>query len=77
MAHSNNGKNIKSNNNNIPRKTADFACFVCGAFFTTDEDRKTHLENEGHGKLHDDIAEEERRKALEQERLNEERIHRI
>jgi len=52
-------------------------CFVCGAVFTTDEDRKAHLEKEAHGKLHDDMAEEERKKALEQEKLNEEQIHRI
>jgi hypothetical protein len=57
--------------------TADFVCFVCGAIFTTDEDRKVHLEKEAHGKLHDDLTEEERKKALEQEKLNEERIHRI
>jgi hypothetical protein len=29
--------------------TADFQCFVCGAIFTTEEDRRQHLENEMHG----------------------------
>jgi hypothetical protein len=76
MAHRHNGKNL-NNSNNVPHMTADFVCFVCGAVFTTDEDRKAHLEKEAHGKLHDDITEEERRRALEQEKLNEERIHRI
>jgi hypothetical protein len=61
----------------ISSVTADFVCFVCGAVFTTDEDRKVHLEKEAHGKLHDDITEEDKRTALEQERLNEERIHHI
>ena len=61
----------------IAGATADFVCFVCGAVFTTDEDRRTHLEKEAHGKLHDDITQEEMRKALEQEKLNEERGHRI
>jgi len=73
MAHRHNGKN-PNNSDTIPRITAGF---VCGAVFTTDEDRKAHLEKEAHGKLHDDMAEEERKKALEQEKLNEERIHRI
>ena len=76
MAHRHNGKN-PNNGDTIPRITADFVCFVCGAVFTTDEDRKAHLEKEAHGKLHVDMAEEERKKALEQEKLNEERIHRI
>jgi hypothetical protein len=73
------GHNVKDLNNSsgMPRKTADFVCFVCGAVFTTDEDRNTHLEKEAHGKLHDDIAEEERKKAMEQEKVNKERIHRI
>lgn len=62
---------------NITGLTADFVCFVCGAVFTTDEDRRIHLEKEAHGKLHDDITEEEKKKALEQQRLNEKRNHRI
>ncbi|MFL6309800.1 MAG: hypothetical protein ACJ70U_01235 [Nitrososphaera sp.] len=28
--------------------TADFQCFVCGAIFTSDEDRRQHLEKEMH-----------------------------
>lgn len=29
--------------------TADFQCFVCGAVFTSDDDRRQHLEKEMHG----------------------------
>jgi hypothetical protein len=61
----------------VNRITADFICFVCGAIFTTDEDRRTHLEKEVHGKLHEEITKEQTRLALEQQRLNEERKHRI
>src|SRR6266567_1400504 len=28
----------------IPTIASDFQCFVCGAVFTTDEDRKQHIE---------------------------------
>ncbi len=35
----------------ISKVTGDFQCFVCGAIFTTDEDRKQHLEKETHGQL--------------------------
>ena len=52
-------------------------CYVCGAVFTSDEDRKVHLEKEAHGELHDELTQEEKSRALEQEKLNEERIHRI
>ena len=38
----------------ISKVTGDFQCFVCGAIFTTDEDRKQHLEKEAHGQLRDD-----------------------
>ena len=30
----------------LPKSTADFQCSVCGAIFTTDQDRKQHLEKE-------------------------------
>jgi hypothetical protein len=72
-----NNHDVRNDRDGISGLTADFVCFVCGAIFTTDEDRKVHLEKEAHGKLHDDLTEEERQKALEQEKLNEERIHRI
>jgi hypothetical protein len=31
------------------RITSDFQCFVCGAVFTSDQDRRQHLEKEMHG----------------------------
>ena len=51
--------------------TADFQRFVCGAIFTSEEDRKRHLENEAHGKLHDHTTKEEMRTAREQEEWDE------
>ena len=57
------------NLDNISTSTSDFVCFVCGAIFTTHEDRKAHLEKEAHGKLHDGTTEKERRIALEQQKL--------
>jgi hypothetical protein len=51
--------------------TADFQCFVCGTIFTSDEDRKRHLENEAHGKLHYHTTKEEMRTAREQEEYDE------
>ena len=29
--------------------TSDFQCFVCGAVFTTEQDKRQHLEKEMHG----------------------------
>ena len=43
----------------ISKSTADFQCAVCGAIFTTDEDRKQHLEKEAHGELRDDETSED------------------
>lgn len=48
-----------SSSDGIPHTAADFQCFVCGAVFTTDEDRKHHLEKEAHGDLRDDTTEGE------------------
>ena len=74
-----NSENKDSNNNGseMSGATADFVCFVCGAVFTTDEDRRAHLKREVHGELHDETTSAEKRKAAEQERLNEERTHYI
>ena len=64
----------KSNDSmDIPKITADFQCFVCGAVFTTDEDRRQHLEKEGHGQLHQGEAAEDMEIAKEQEKLDESR----
>ena len=61
--------NIKEDKNNddhvgaykvdLPKSTADFQCSVCGAIFTTDQDRKQHLEKEAHGVFRDDTTPKE------------------
>ena len=61
----------------IPRITADFQCFVCGAVFTSDEDRKQHLEKEALGQLRDDETAEDIEIAKNQEELNERHPHHI
>jgi hypothetical protein len=34
------------------RISSNFQCFICGAIFTTQEDRKQYLQKEELGKLH-------------------------
>ena len=67
----------KRHGKGVPHEAADFVCFVCGAVFTTDDDRKQHLEKEAHGKLHDTTTEEEKKRATNQESLEERRTHHI
>jgi hypothetical protein len=45
--------------------------------FTTDEDRKQHLEKEAHGQLRDDETAEEKEIAKKQEKLEESHPHHI
>jgi uncharacterized C2H2 Zn-finger protein len=61
----------------IPKISADFQCFVCGAIFATDEDRKQHLEKEAHGQLRDDETTEKKEIAKKQEELDESHPHHI
>lgn len=75
MTGHNDPGSIEESNRPLPRITSDFICFVCGAVFTTDEDRKQHLEREANGKLHDELTEEEKRLAQIQEKLNEDHPH--
>ena len=73
-------KNFRSSNNrsdNIPKVTSDFQCFVCGSIFTTDEDRRDHLEKESRGELRDNITAEEIEIARRQEDLQKNRRHRL
>jgi hypothetical protein len=63
----------KDEQTNIPKITADFQSSVCGAIFTTDEDRKQHLEKEGHGQVRDDETSEDMEIAEKQEELDESR----
>jgi hypothetical protein len=41
------------------RMPTDFECFVCGAKFTTNEERKQHLKCGTHGHLYDTSPQEE------------------
>jgi hypothetical protein len=43
---------IHKSDNAVSTISSDFQCFVCGAIFTTHEDKKQHLEKEEQGKLH-------------------------
>jgi len=68
----------EDNNNHIKTKiptiASDFQCFVCGAIFTTDEDRKQHLEKEALGILLAS-SDQEIEIAKSQEAINENRRH--
>lgn len=61
----------------LPKSTADFQCSVCGAIFTTDQDRMQHLEKEAHGEIHEDTTPKEMEIAKEQEDLNESHPHHV
>ena len=51
--------------------TSDFQCYVCGAVFTTEQDRRQHLEKEMHGTAHDETSKEEVETAKMQTELSE------
>ena len=51
--------------------SSDFQCFVCGAVFTTEQDRRQHLEKEAAGKLHGGATREEMQTAKNQTELSE------
>jgi hypothetical protein len=69
-------KDIKPEEYSRMEKVAsDFMCYVCGALFSTDEDRKQHLEKEMQGKLREGTTMEERKTAQHQDEVNESRRH--
>jgi hypothetical protein len=71
-------KSFGSSNNrsvDIPKVTSDFQCFVCGSIFTTDEDRRDHLQKESNGEQRDNTSEEEMEIARQQEKIQEEHKH--
>jgi hypothetical protein len=41
----------------VNRLAANFQCFVCGAIFTTEQDKRQHLEKERHTTTKDDDSE--------------------
>ena len=51
--------------------TSDFQCFVCGAVFSTDQDRRQHLEKELHGKEHEGSRRQDVKTAQKQTELSE------
>lgn len=61
----------------LKKLSSDFQCSVCGAIFTTDEDRKQHLEKEAHGILHEGTTKKDKETAKRQEEENETYSHRI
>ena len=73
----NEDKKQKDDQIGIPKVTGDFQCFVCGAIFATDEDRKQHLEKEGHGQVRDDETSEDMEIAEKQEELDESHPHHL
>jgi hypothetical protein len=75
MAKSFGSSNERSDN--IPKETSDFQCFVCGSIFTTDEDRRDHLEKESRGELRDNTTEKEMEIARRQEEIQKNRRHRL
>lgn len=55
-----------------PEKIAsDFTCYVCGAVFTTEQDRRQHLEKELAGKAHDETTKRDVETAKEQTEMAE------
>ena len=64
-------------NKDLTSLASDFQCSICGAIFTTDEDRKDHMEKESHGEIHEGTTRNEMKIAKEQEELNENRYHHL
>jgi hypothetical protein len=50
---------------------SDFQCYVCGAVFTTEQDRRQHLEKELAGKARDESSSQDIQTAKEQTELSE------
>jgi hypothetical protein len=61
----------------LERVASDFMCYVCGALFNTDEDRKQHLEKEMHGRVREGTTAEEMATARHQEEVNESHHHKV
>lgn len=50
---------------------SDFQCYVCGAVFTTEQDRRQHLEKELAGKAHEGSTKHDTKVAKEQTEMAE------
>ena len=55
----------------LQKITSDFQCFVCGAIFSTDQDKRQHLQKELHGKSREGTSDDEVAVAQEQTELSE------
>jgi hypothetical protein len=73
----NNFGSSNKRSSNIPKVTSDFQCFVCEAIFTTDEDRRNHLEKESREEQRDNTTEEEMEIARRQEEIQRNYQHRL
>lgn len=58
-------------NGDSEKITSDFQCFVCGAIFSTDQDKRQHLEKELHGQAHDGSMKDDAKVVQEQTELSE------
>jgi hypothetical protein len=61
----------------LEKVASNFMCYVCGAIFNTEEDRRQHLEKEMRGKLREGTTAEEKETARHQEEVNESHHHRV
>ena len=50
---------------------SDFQCYICGAVFTTEQDRRQHLEKELAGKVREDTTSNDVETAKKQTELSE------
>lgn len=58
--------------NKDPEKiTSDFQCFVCGAVFTTDQDKRQHLQKELFGEVRNAATQDDIEVVQEQSELSE------
>jgi uncharacterized C2H2 Zn-finger protein len=72
-----NAESHTSIKDSLKKLALDFQCSVCGAIFTTDEDRKQHLVKEPHGILHEATTNKHKQIAKMQEEENETYSHRM
>lgn len=70
-------KGIDPEYTRLEKVASDFICYVCGSVFSTDEDRRQHLEKEMHGKVREGTTQKERDVARRQEEVNESHYHRV
>jgi hypothetical protein len=55
----------------LQKITSDFQCFICGAIFSTDQDKRQHLQKELHGKSREGASDHDASVAQEQTELSE------